>query len=439
MRPALPPALARHVAKTSAARRRILALACTLACALSGAGGSAAWAATGAGAGGAESFDFAVIGNLPSSTAQEPYARRVLSAIGQQRGTAFIVHNGNLKGPRESCGDDLLLARKALLDSATLPLIYLPGENDWIACKLPQGGGFDALERLDFIRDNFFGAPASLGAPTYKLTRESEISRFSPYRENVRWEVGRVLFVGLDVPDGNNHFSDAGGRNGEFEERTIANAFWLRHSLDYAKRRKMKALVIIVQGNPDFARETRRGSFSWLQFTHRRPRDGYLEFKQDLAKLADSFAGPVLLIHDGVGRSPPGFRIDRPLHNTNSGGRGGGKGAHGATLTRLEIFPAPRPDRWLQIRVSPMRMPVFSISVRHVPANLPLEPHPGQPGQPAGVPDESAPPPSLPAAPDLLPLPPASDSAPELPGLDRAGLGSPGHRSSAKSVTSRGG
>lgn len=420
MRPATPPARGRHAAGGGAKaaaqqhRRRLLVLALTLSCACRGAAAASA---------GEASFDFAVIGNLPSSAAQEPYARRVLTAIDQERGMAFIVHNGNLKGPRESCRDDLLLERKALLNTATLPLIYLPGENDWIACKMPQAGGFDALERLDFIRDNFFDSSSSLGSAAYQLTRESEISRFSPYRENVRWEVGRVLFVGLDVPAGNNHFSDAGGRNGEFEERTIANAFWLRHSLEYARRRKMKALVIIVQGNPDFAREAHRGSFSWLHFTHRKPRDGYLEFKQDLAKLADSFAGPVLLIHDGAGRSPPGFHIDRPLRNEKTGSREGGKSASGANLTRVEIFPARRPDRWLQIRVSPTHMPVFSVSVRHVPANLPLEPPVPRP--PASQPDESAPPPSLPAAPDLLPLPPASDSAPELPGLDRAGPGAP--------------
>ena len=46
----------------------------------------------------------------------------------------------------------------------------------------------------------------------------------------MRWQMGDVVFITLNVPGDNNHFLNQGGRNGEFEERSVANIEWLERT-----------------------------------------------------------------------------------------------------------------------------------------------------------------------------------------------------------------
>src|SRR6185312_6373088 len=160
--------------------------------------------------------------------------------------------------------------------------------------------------------------------------RESEVARFRPFRENVRWQANGIAFIGLNAPSPNNHYLTAGGRNGEFEDRSVASTFWLEHAAESARRAELRALVVIIQGDPDFSRYERRDRFSWLRFSHgNQGRDGFLEFKRSLVKAAELFRGPVIVIHGSETALPNGFRIDQPLHND--------KGAVVANLTRIAM------------------------------------------------------------------------------------------------------
>jgi hypothetical protein len=333
------------------------------------------------------SISFAIVTGLPSRFPTEASTRALLDAIAQPRRASFIVFDGALRRASESCSDDVFNARRTLLDMSTLPVIVIPGDLDWVRCASKQAGGYDPVERLDLVRQIFYDGADSLGIQPMRVVRESEVGRFRPFRENMRWEIGGVLFVTLNVPGSNNHYLDAGGRNGEFEDRTIANAFWLDHAAEYAKRRKLKSIVVLIEGDPDFTRYERRERFAWLGFGRRQPRDGYLEFKRALVELARSFSGPVLLIHGNTaepaggtpGRTkgmlksaePARFRIDRPLRDD--------KGALVANFTRLQIMGnAPLPE-WIEVHAEPTRWPVFRIdahvltdSVRYIAPAPPL-------------------------------------------------------------------
>lgn len=362
-------------------------LACALV--LTGAGSTHAQAAP-------VRYTFAVIAGTLQSPADEAPTQRLIDAIGRGRDMSFIVYDGNLKGGKEACRDTLYERREALLEAARPALIFIPGQHDWTDCGTAEAGGFDPVERLDQLRQTLFADPSSMGQNPLALTRESEVSRFRPYRENVRWQLGDTVFIGLNAPGPNNHYLTAGGRNGEFEDRVIANAFWIEHAAEYAKRREARAIVVFIQGDPDPERYERPDRFAWLRFARNSRRDGFLELKRSLVKAAEIFRGPILLIHNDDQRPAGGFVIDQPLRND--------KGEVVTNLTRIAFAPRDRLDEWLQIEADLSRRPPFRVSVREVPKNLPLVPfQPAPPVQPAPAPDETEP--AFPTPPMLNPVP----------------------------------
>ncbi len=155
--------------------------------------------------------------------AGETALQHLLDGVGQERNTSFIFYDGDLQGETEPCRDSLYDTRQQIFDSSRKPVVLLPGGNDWASCGLAQAGSYDPVERLDFIRQLFFGESSSLGQTPMNVIRE-----------NVRWQSDGVAFIGLNAPAPNNHYLSAGGRNGEFEDRSVANAFWLEHAVETA-------------------------------------------------------------------------------------------------------------------------------------------------------------------------------------------------------------
>jgi hypothetical protein len=363
-------------------------------------------------------YAFAVLTSTLQSPADEAPTQRLIDAIGRDPRIAFIVYDGNLKSGSEPCRDSLYEAREALLQSAKPALVFIPGQHDWADCGTAAAGGFDPVERLDQLRQMLFTDESSLGQNPLSLARESEVSRFRTYRENVRWQVGDTVFVGLNVPSPNNHYLTAGGRNGEFEDRVIANAFWLDHAAEYAKRREAKAVVVLVQGDFDPERYERRERFGWLRF-ERKPRDGYLEFKRSLVKLAESFHGPVLVIHQDDDTVHGGFMVDQPLRND--------KGALVTNLTRIAIAPRNRLTQWIQIDADFALRPPFRVSVHDVPKNMPMPqtlPQPAPNDYTNPLPEPMPAVPEFSPASDLPPIlpepPPSSPAIPQTPGMGPA-------------------
>ncbi|MFM0071860.1 hypothetical protein PQQ86_11870 [Paraburkholderia sediminicola] len=339
-------------------------------------------------------FAFAVIASTMQSPADEAPTQRLIDAIGHDRDVSFVVYDGNLKGAKEACRDALYERRHALLETSRPALFFIPGQHDWADCGTAEAGGFDPVERLDQLRQTLFTDSTSMGQNPIALTRESEVSRFRPFRENVRWQVGDTVFVGLNAPSPNNHYLTAGGRNGEFEDRVIANAFWLEHAGEYAKRRDAHAIVVFIQGDPDPERYERPDRFAWLRFARNTRRDGFLEFKRSLVKLAQIFRGPVLVIHCDDERASAGFVIDQPLRND--------KGMLVTNLTRVALAPHDRLNQWIQIEADLGKKPPFRVSVRDVPKQMPMP-------TASPAPQREEPAASMPAVPALGPaseLPP---------------------------------
>jgi hypothetical protein len=303
----------------------------------------------------------AVASNVFDKSPGDTPLRQMLNALGRERETSLVVYNGNLKSDAEPCHDAFYESRRQVFDTSRKPVVMLPGDNDWTTCGQARAGGYDPIERLDFMRQTFMPDGHALGQADMSLIRESDVARFRPFRENVRWQSGNVAFAGLNAPAPNNHFLSAGGRNGEFEDRSVANTFWLEHVAESARRSDKRALVIFMQGDPDFSRYERRDRFAWLRFSRsEEKRDGFLELKRSLVKIAESFRGPVIVIHNSGGTLPTGFRIDQPLHND--------KGIVVANLTRIEIGLKKPHSQWLEVAADfAWRVP-FRVRVRDVVA-----------------------------------------------------------------------
>ncbi|WP_371880852.1 hypothetical protein [Caballeronia sp. S22] len=361
---------------------------------------------------------FAVISDALTRPADEAPVRRMLDAIARDGSIAFIVYDGNFKGATEPCRDSIYQSRHDLLDASRTPLVMLLGQHDWADCTLAHGGTYDPVERLDFVRQLFFADASSLGQNPLTLSRESDVARFRTFREIVRWQAQGIAFIGLNAPSPNNHYLTAGGRNGEFEDRAVATTFWLEHAAESARRSEMRALVIMLQADPDFSRYERRDRFAWLHFSRsNQPRDGFLELKSSLVKAAEIFRGPVVVIHGTDAPEPNGFHIDQPLRND--------KGLIVTNLTRVAIaFKKPQ-SQWLEVQSDAQWHPPFRLRVRDVKeshtkeSSAPPPEAPAQSSEPyAPYPAPASTPPALPRndLPESLPPPPSMPSpASELP------------------------
>ena len=205
---------------------------------------------------------------------------------------AFVVVTG-IKGVEEPCSDRLYARRRELLDDAKRPLIMLPSASDWSECKNSAGRSV-AIERLNRLRELFYGEPASLGVRKMPLTRLSSSAKFRSYGENAHWQVGDVLYATVNLPANNNHYRPEAGRNSEFEDRLVANRFWLNRLFAMAKREKLGALVLFSEG--DVKALTQRTGLRALLDRANPKSDGFDEPRKQIATLAAKYPGKVLLV-----------------------------------------------------------------------------------------------------------------------------------------------
>jgi len=277
-----------------------------------------AWAAH------ATAGSFALIGDMPYGEAEIVPMRQIIDEISADDSIAFVVHDGDIKSGSEECDDARLLARRADFDGSRHPFILIPGDNEWTDCHRPNNGRYDPEERLARLRELFFAGDESLGRRRIRLIRQGELQpQFAAWRENVRWEFEGVLMVGLNIPGSNNNWKNRGD-NREFNARLEANTAWLAAAFAHARSQRLRGVMVVLQANPDFEGEEAAKHAARPGF-----RDGYAEFRSQLAGEARAFGAPVLVVHGDT----HSHRIDKPLKDAG--------GAPVANVTRLETFGSP--------------------------------------------------------------------------------------------------
>jgi hypothetical protein len=236
------------------------------------------------------------------------------------------------------------------------PVVYLPGDNDWTDCDRPAtigGAVSDSNDRLAYERTLFYPNHRSLGRRTIAQLRQSPA-----YPENVRWRMGPVTYIGLNIPGSDNNYAD-GAKNGpaqegqaEYAARNAANLQWLRNGFTAAKAVHSKAVMIIVQAD------------MWdpgAVLTH------YADTKRELFLQTTAFPGKVVLIN-GDSHS---FETDKPLTDyatTNAAGLPGPNVVE--NFTRVTTFGEAQ-NHWISATIDAADPDVFTFHQHLVTANLP--------------------------------------------------------------------
>ena len=236
----------------------------------------------------AQTVSFGLIGDMPYS-AWERKNLPLLIAQMDGEDLAFVTHNGDIKGGGTVCSDAVFEDVLGVFQASHTPLIYVPGDNEWTDCHRRSNGRYDPQERLEKLRSLFFQGNNALGQRPLQLTRQSDDPAFARYRENVRWEAGGALFVGLNLPGSDNNFDGTTPHSGpvpEFVQRSAANRAWLAQAVATARHKNSAGLLVVVQANPQFD-EANAG----------RPTPGYRDFLDQLREETQAFAGPVVLVH----------------------------------------------------------------------------------------------------------------------------------------------
>lgn len=235
----------------------------------------------------AEPLAFGLFGDTPYNRWEREHLPDLIAEMDREN-LAFVAHNGDIKSGSSRCSDETFKDILAVFRKSVTPLVYVPGDNEWTDCHRANNGGHDPQERLAKLRELFFAGDLALGQRLLKLERQSSDAAFASYRENVRWEAGGALFVGMNVTGSNNGFGGgkSGGPSAEFLARSAANRAWLAQAFALARGRKLAGILIVIQGNPGF-HAANAGN----------PGAGYRDFLAQLRAETQAFAGQVVLVH----------------------------------------------------------------------------------------------------------------------------------------------
>lgn len=304
----------------------------------------------------AQTFSFGLWGDMPYQKAgDEPKIPALLKSINQSD-IAFSIYDGDIKDGSSRCTDDIYASALTMFGQMKKPVVYVPGDNEWTDCHRLNNGGYDALERLAYLRKTLFPTASSLGKRQMPLVHQGQPGE--KFAENTRFSHRGILFATLNVPGSNNNKildekdctnksartaaqCDAG--NTEYLERDAANVSWMQEAFNAAKTQKARGLVLVFHGDPGFdLPETEDLDESQApRFT------GYRNFLGSVVAETEQFAGQVLLVHGDTHF----FKVDKPLYSP---------ARLLANLTRLQTFGSPM-IHWVRVTVEPKNVNVFTI------------------------------------------------------------------------------
>ena len=300
----------------------------------------------------AEPVSFGLFGDTPYNQWERDNLPGLIAEMDREN-LAFVINDGDIKSGASVCSDAALQDILAVFRKSATPLVYVLGDNEWTDCYRKSNGGYDPVERLGKLREWAFPDNMALGQRALVLERQSSDPAFARYRENVRWEAGGALFVGMNLPGSDNNFHGTqrgGGPVPEFLERSAANRVWLAQTFALARNRKLAGILIVIQANPGFE-EANAG----------KPNPGYRDFLVQLREETQAFAGQVVLVHGDT----HWHRIDQPMQDSAT--RETVK-----NFTRVETIGSPF-FGWVKASVDTTDPQVFRFSPRF--RKTPLQPN----------------------------------------------------------------
>src|SRR5262249_6836320 len=273
------------------------------------------------------------------------------------------LYDGDIKDGSSKCTDDVYDAARKMFDQFNKPVVYIPGDNEWTDCHRLNNGGYDNLERLDYIRKVMF-TQNNYRTGSRPLERQGKAGE--KFVENVRFLYRGITFVGLNVPGSNNNRildekdctaksartgAQCEADNVEYAERDAANIAWMHDAFEKAKSEKSPGIMIVIQADPGFdVPETEE-----VDESRTTDHNGYHAFLDALTAETRGFAGQVVLVHGDTHF----FKVDKPLINATN---------LLANFTRVQTFGSPN-IHWIRVTVDPASRNVFTIQPMIVEAN----------------------------------------------------------------------
>jgi len=277
-------------------------------------------------------FSFAVLGDAPYYEWEELQYRLVLQTL-EANDLSFVIDVGDIFW--RPCSDKRYLQTLKEFNTLRHPVIYTPGDNEWVDCWEPRSGGFSPLDRLNRIRQIFFEKPAiSLGRNGMHLESQSNRERFSEFVENARWAHEGIVFATVHIVGSKNGMRAFPARTEaddvESRHRTDAAAAWVRETFAEARNSNASAVVLSFHANAD------------LESSADDPyRQAFEPFLTAVEEEAERFARPVLLVH-GDGHE---YTVDQPVVRRTTG-------RTLENLTRLQVPGSPAVG-WVRVVVTP--------------------------------------------------------------------------------------
>ena len=336
----------------------------------------------------AKPFHFVAIGDTAYNLPHDYPVYRALIQTINSTDPAFTIHVGDTWGAMD-CNDAEHQRIRDFFAEYDHPLIYTPGDNEWVDCLKPEiveiayryisgtateddlaviadglslEGGYDrklsadGFSSLASIRKTFFADNRSLGTNPIELTRQADVSEFGNMVENAIWTHEEVVFGTVHVAgSGNNFFINDTERALEAIARNKANVEWIKRIFNDAQESDAQAVVIAVHASL-FAFSNRRDG----EFTGLAVRGGvngpFHWIALAIRDLGAAFGRPVLVVHGDYHE----FEIDRPF--LVSGGER--ELPKYANITRLQVYGAPE-IKAVRVSVEPDAPWVFSFAPLH--------------------------------------------------------------------------
>lgn len=320
-------------------------------------------------------FQFGLIGDMPYTNVQQREYQRVLAALNKAE-LAFVVHVGDFQNdPRgyypnpalspTPCTDARYKEVYDSFQSVRHPFVVTPGDNDWADCLLIREPKVDPLELLAKVRATYFPEGRSLGQRTIAVDSQSQVPRYSRFRENLRWSMGGVVFATLHIVGSNDNVGRTPELDAEQLERKAANIAWIRAAFAQARSDGSRGVVLMTQANPGFenywpaaAKGRYFGPFVGRGSPPPIPPNAFGDYISALAEELETYDKPVAYLHGDTHL----HRIDKPLYSARTN-------RMFENFTRVETFGNPD-THWVRVTVDPADPQLFSVRGEIVPENV---------------------------------------------------------------------
>ena len=287
-------------------------------------------------------FSFAALGDAPYHAWEDVQYRLVLQAL-DAHDLSWVLHVGDIFS--RPCTDELYTSRLGWFNGLRHPVIYTPGDNEWRDCWHSSSGAFVPQERLDRIRQIFFGDPArSLGGRALSLVRQGNREPYPEFVENVRWAHERFVFATVHLVGRTEGREPTTAEDDAAKRRNEAAAAWLRETFAEAEAQNASGVVLGFHGGPSFEGPVDDPN-----------RKAFEPFLTTLEEEVEQFPKPVLAAHGDHHR----YTVDHPLVRRTTLRRL-------ANFTRLQVPGSPEVG-WVRVVVTPGADAPFAFEEHVVP------------------------------------------------------------------------